>query len=323
MNPAIAVCECLRRLALATAISVFAVAGPASQAAFAAQSTFDTPDQAAQALVDALSAGDTQQAEAILGPEGEKLLHSGDAVADQNGRERFLGSYAKQHRLEYENDDKAVLHVGDEDWPLPIPIVRKQGVWLFDSAAGADEILNRRIGRDELAAIQVCLAVVDAQREYAATDHDGSGVRAFARRLVSTSGAHDGLYWPTGETEEPSPLGPLVARAVEQGYPTPGASGEPVPYHGYFYKMLTAQGQHAKGGAYDYLIDGRMLGGFALVAYPARYGVSGIMTFIVNHDGIVYQKDLGENSSQIARSMTQFDPDESWSRVENAAKPGS
>ena len=292
-------------------------------AAGAEQRTFGGPEEATQDLVGALSASDTQLAEAILGPDGEKLLHSGDAIADQTARQRFLSAYIQQHRLEYEGDDKVVLHVGEEDWPLPIPIVRKNGAWLFDSAAGAEEILNRRIGRNELNAIQVCLAIVDAQREYAATDHDGSGVRAFARRLVSTPGARDGLYWPTGDAEEPSPLGPLAARAVEEGYPASPTAGTPVPYHGYFYRILTGQGEHAKGGAYDYLVDGRMVGGFALVAYPARYGVSGIMTFIVNHDGAVYQKDFGEDSSQLARSTTKFDPDQSWSRIENASKPGS
>jgi hypothetical protein len=287
------------------------------------QRAFGGPEAATQALVDALGGSDTQLAQAILGPEGEKLLHSGDPVADQKATQRFLSAYAKQHRLAYDGDDKAVLHVGEEDWPLPIPIVRKDGAWLFDSAAGAEEILNRRIGRNELSAIQVCLAIVDAQREYASTDHDGSGVRAFARRLVSTSGAKDGLYWPASDAEQPSPLGPLVARAVEEGYPTPGTAGKPVPYHGYFYKILKGQGEHASGGAYDYLVDGRMVGGFAVVAYPARYGVSGIMTLIVNHEGVVYQKDLGEDTSQLARGMTKFDPDESWGSIEAAAEPGS
>jgi len=284
------------------------------------QRVFATPEQATQALVAALSEGDTERAESILGAEGERLLHSGDAVADQKARKRFLAAYAAQHRLAYDGDSKVVLHVGEEDWPLPIPIIRKNGAWLFDSAAGAEEILNRRIGRNELDAIQVCLAVVDAQRDYALTDHDGSGVRTFARRLASRPRAKDGLYWPTTDDEQPSPLGPLMARAAQEGYP-PSIGGRAAPYHGYFYRILTGQGTHAKGGAYDYLVDGKMLGGFALVAYPARYGVSGIMTFIVNHDGAIYEKDLGKETSQLGQSMTLFDPDQTWRRVESESNP--
>ncbi|HZP87031.1 MAG TPA: DUF2950 domain-containing protein [Burkholderiales bacterium] len=321
---AVSLTELMRGVLMAVLVSALIAVGVGNEVASAAdQKAFVTPEEAARALVAALTRNNMQLAAAILGPDGEKLLHSGDPVADRKARQRFLTAYAKQHRLAYEAGEKAVLRVGEEDWPLPIPIVRNNGTWRFDSAAGVEEILNRRIGRNELNAIQVCLAILDAQREYAATDHDGSGVRGFARRLVSASGAKDGLYWPTKNAEEPSPLGPLVARAVEEGYPTPAADGKPVPYHGYFYKILTAQGEHAKGGAYDYLVDGRMVGGFALVAYPARYGVSGIMTFIVNHDGTVYQNDLGGDTSQLARSMTQFDPDSSWSRVESAAQPSS
>jgi hypothetical protein len=306
----------LHRAALATVFAGLAALAVGSEVlAGPEQKTFASPAEAAQAFADALSANDTQSAQAILGPEGEKLLHSGDAVADRKAAQRFLGAYAKQHRLEQRSEEMAILHVGEQDWPFPIPIVRKNGAWLFDTAAGADEILNRRIGRNELNAIQVCLAVVDAQREYASTDHDGSGVRAFARRLVSTPGKKDGLYWPSGSAEQPSPLGPLVARAAEEGYPTSAPAGKRVPYHGYYYRMLTGQGGDANGGAYDYLVDNRMVGGFALVAYPARYKVSGIMTFIVNHDGTVYEKDLGQDTSELARSMTTFNPDEIWRRI--------
>ena len=306
----------LRRAALATAFAgLVALAAGGEVLAGPEQKTFASPTQAAQALADALSANDTQSAEAILGPQGEKLLHSGDAVADRNAAQRFLRAYAKQHRLEQQSEAMAILHVGEQDWPFPIPLVRKNGAWLFDTAAGANEILNRRIGRNELNAIQVCLAVVDAQREYASTDHDGSGVRAFARRLVSTPGKKDGLYWPSGSGEPPSPLGPLVARAADEGYPTSAPAGKRVPYHGYYYKMLTGQGPDANGGAYDYLVESRMVGGFALVAYPARYKVSGIMTFIVNHDGTVYEKDLGQDTSELAVSTTSFNPDQTWHRV--------
>ena len=303
-------------LAAANGLRV-AVAGSDQQAVFGA------PEEAAEALVNALHEGDTQRAENILGVEGEKLLHSGDPIADRKALQRFVAAYGARHRFTYENANKAVLHVGQEDWPLPIPIVRENSAWRFDSAAGAEEILNRRIGKNELNAMQVCLAIVDAQREYAAVDHDGSGVRAFARRFVSTTGTRDGLYWATEDAEEPSPLGPLVAHAVEEGYPASPTAGKPTPYHGYFYRILTAQGGHAKGGAYDYLVDGRMVGGFGLVAYPARYGVSGIMTLIVNHDGVIYEKDLGEDTLRLARGMTKFDPDANWRKVENAVKPGS
>jgi hypothetical protein len=291
-------------------------------AATLAQKRFATTAEAARALVGALKAEDSQSAQAILGLEGEKLLQSGDPVADRRAARRFVDAYAKQHSLEQRGDDVAVLHVGERGWPFPIPIVRRDGAWLFDTAAGINEILNRRIGKNELDAIQVCLAIVDAQREYASTDHDGSGVRAFARRLVSTPGKEDGLYWPSDSGGEPSPLGALAARAAAEGYPRPAAGSKPVPYHGYYYRMLTAQGANANGGAYDYLAEGRMLGGFALVAYPARYGVSGVMTFIVNHDGVVYQRDLGPDTPQFARSMTTFDPDRSWHRIESTANSG-
>jgi DUF2950 family protein len=306
----------LYRAALATAFAGLSALAVASQVlAGLEQKTFASPTEAAQALADALSSNDTQLAQAILGPQGEKLLHSGDAVADRKAAQRFLSAYAKQHRLEQRSEEMAILHVGEQDWPLPIPIMRKNGAWLFDTAAGSNEILNRRIGRNELNAIQVCLAVVDAQREYASTDHDGSGVRAFARRLVSSPGKKDGLYWPSGSAEQLSPLGPLVARAAEEGYPTSAPAGKRLPYHGYYYRMLTSQGAQATGGAYDYLVDNRMIGGFALAAYPARYRVSGIMTFIVNHDGTVFEKDLGPDTSELATSMTTFNPDETWRSV--------
>ncbi len=310
------ICARLSRAALATAVAGLAALAVGNDVlAGSEQKTFTSPAEAAQAFADALSGSDTQTAQAILGPEGEKLLHSGDPVADRRAAQRFIGAYARQHSLEQISEEVVVLHVGEEHWPFPIPIVRKDGAWAFDTAAGAAEILSRRIGRNELDAIQVCLAVVDAQREYAATDHDGSEVRAFARRFVSTPGKKDGLYWPSASAEKPSPLGPLVARATEEGYPTPGSASRRVPYHGYYYRMLTGQGRDAIGGAYDYLVDSRMVGGFALVAYPARYKVSGIMTFIVNHDGTVYERDLGQDTSELAKTMTTFNPDETWRKV--------
>lgn len=307
-----------RMLGLALAIALSA--SPAL-AARPPQKTFASPEAAAQALVEALSAGDTRGARAILGPAGGKLLHSGDRVADEQGLRRFLASYAARHRLVQESDAKAVLRVGEEDWPLPIPIVRTDGAWRFDTAAAAAEILDRRIGKNELNAIQVCLAIVDAQREYASIDHDGSGVPAYARRLVSTPENKDGLYWPVATGEPPSPLGPLVARAAEEGYSGSGTAHRRLPYHGYLYRILSAQGSHAGGGARSYLVDGKMTGGFGLVAFPARYGASGIMTFIVDRDGVVYQKNLGEATAAIARKMRSFDPDATWQRVPTADKP--
>jgi hypothetical protein len=309
------------RFALATLLCAVTALGTWSDAAAGTtHKTFGSPAEAAQALVDALSTSDDPEVEVILGPKGEKLLRSGDLVADDRARWRFLGAYAKKHGIAQENDAKAVLHVGEEDWPLPIPIVRASGAWRFDTAAAADEILNRRIGKNELSAIQVCLAIVDAQREYAAVDRDGSGVRAFARRMASTQGKKDGLYWPTGEGEGPSPLGPLAARAAQEGYAGLAGMDKPEPYHGYFYRILTAQGKDAAGGAYDYLVKGKMIGGFALVAYPARYGVSGIMTFIVNNDGVVYEQDLGQHTHAVARKMAKFNPDKAWRRTSMPAR---
>jgi len=232
------------------------------------------------------------------------------------GRQRFVKSYEEMNKLVKENDKKIVLHVGNGDWPLPIPIVKKGEGWRFDTKEGKEEMLNRRIGRNELNAIQVCLAYVDAQREYAMKDRDGDGLLEYAKKFRSKEGKKDGLYWEAKEGEEQSPLGDLFAKAVKEGY-TPRKPGErPQPYHGYYYKILKAQGKSALGGAYDYVVKGNMIGGFALVAHPAEYGNSGIMTFIVNHDGVVYQKDLGKNTETIVSTMTKYDPDETWKKVE-------
>jgi len=308
--------ERVAAVALATVLALaYAFAATSANGATLTQKSFPSADQAAQAFVEALSTGNTREAEAILGPSGEKLLHSGDTVADDQALLGFLSAYAVRHRLAQEGENKAVLHVGEEDWPLPIPIVRKNGVWRFDTGAAASEILDRRIGRNELDAIQVCLAIVDAQREYASVAHDASGLLAYTRRLVSTPGKQDGLYWPVENGQKPSPLGPLVARASEEGYRRAGTTHRRAPYHGYFYRILTAQGKHARGGARSYLVDEKMLGGFGLVAFPARYGDSAIMTFIVNQDGVIYEKDLGSATSVIAKKMRAFDPDPTWRRV--------
>jgi Protein of unknown function (DUF2950) len=277
----------------------------------AAQQAFATPEQAATALIDAIRANNQKALLGILGPDGTKLVSSGDPVADRNAGQAFVASYDKAHRFEG-GGGKVVLYVGQDDFPFAIPLVPDGPVWRFDTRAGAEEILNRRIGRNELNAIQVCLAYVDAQRDYYSEDRNADGLREYAQRFVSSPGKHDGLYWATKPGEKTSPLGPLLAQAQSEGYGR-GTGGN--PYHGYFYRILTAQGPAASDGRYDYVAHGRMIGGFALVAYPAQYGASGVMTFVVNHQGAVYQKDLGPNTATIAKSMKQFNPDSTWTKV--------
>ena len=279
------------------------------------QPAYATPDDAVGALVAAVRSGDTRRTHEVLGPGTHKLVLSGDPVADQQSRDRFLATFDRQSKIEMNGDAKATLLIGEKDWPFPFPLVKRAAGWQFDARTGAEEILNRRIGRNELAAIQVCLAYADAQREYSMTQGNRDGRRSYAMKLVSTSGSRDGLYWPSGEGEPLSPFGPLASKAKAEGYGK-GTHVLNEPYHGYFYKVLTRQGSHAPGGAYDYVVEGRMIGGFALVAYPARWGASGVMTFLVNHDGIVYQKNLGKGTTALALGMTSFDPDSTWSRVE-------
>jgi hypothetical protein len=301
---------CLIGIVLVT-VSLAAEWGSSAFAAVA-QRRFASVDEAAQALVDALRSGEMKAMLAVLGSEGNRVVSSGDPVSDRRARERFVAAYDDKHRFEA-GGGKVVLVVGRDDFPFPIPIVPDGPSWRFDTAAGREEILNRRIGQNELNTIQVCLAYVDAQREYYARDPDGDGLLQYAQQFTSRPGKRDGLYWPTSPGEPPSPFGPLVARARGEGYAKRSTS--PVAYWGYYYRILSAQGKDAPGGAYDYLAHGKMIGGFALVAYPARYGVSGVMTFIVNQDGIVYQKNLGPNSAAIARGMKEFNPDSTWQKV--------
>ncbi len=276
----------------------------------AKQRGFDTPEDATVALVDAVKAGDRKAVLEILGPEGATLVSSGDAVADKNVAKRFAAEYDQAHRL-VGGGGKVVLYLGPDDFRFPIPLVPEGITWRFDTRAGKEEILNRRIGRNELAAIQVCLAYVDAQREYYSEDRNADGLREYAQRFASMPGKHDGLYWETKPGETPSPLGPLVTSARAEGY-GPRRGSRAAPYHGYSYRILTGLGPDAPGGAYSYLAHGRMIGGFALVAFPAQYGVSGVMTFIVNHDGVVYQRDLGPKTASVARAMKWFNPDPGW-----------
>lgn len=286
------------------------------------QKTFASPDEAVKAMMEALKAEDVKLLSDIFGPGSENLISSGDSVADKADRERFINLYGQKNKLEESSSSRAVLYIGNEDWPFPIPIVKKDGAWMFDTNEGREELIARRIGRNELSVIQVCLAYVDAQKEYAIRDRDGDGVPAYAQKFFSEPGKKDGLYWKAKEGNEQSPLGRLVAAAQETGYTSKKSGDKPVPYHGYYYRILKAQGKDAAGGAYDYMVKGKMIGGFALVAYPAHYGSSGIMTFIVNHSGEVYQKDLGENTEKAAQSMKLFNPDSTWKKVEEKVAKG-
>jgi len=312
---------------VASALVVLFLTFNAGYAAALKQKGFASPEDAVKALVDALKSNDTKALSALFGPNSKDLVSSGDPVADKSRRERFVVYFEEKHRLEEVSADKVVLHVGNDDWPFPIPVVKRGDAWGFDPKEGREEILARRIGRNELSVIQVCLAYVDAQREYASKDRNGDGFLEYAQRFGSTPGKHDGLYWKAKEGEEESPLGPLAAEAVREGYGGKKSGDKPIPYKGYYYKILKGQGKDAPGGAYSYVVNGRMIGGFAMVAFPATYGSSGIMTFIVNHDGIVFQKDLGKNTAAIVAKMTVFNPDQTWETVEvpeaTAAPSGS
>ena len=277
-----------------------------------AQQAFKTPDEAASALVDAAKAGDMRALVNVLGPDGEDIVSSGDEVADAETRQKFVAAYDAKHQIAMEGENKAILVIGAGDFPLPIPLVRKDGAWRFDTAAGREEILYRRIGKNELEAIQAALAYVDAQNEYAEKDRTGDGLYAYAKRIISQPGKKDGLYWPVSQGEEESPLGELMARATRLGYRV-GAGR--TPYLGYYFKILTRQGPAASGGAMDYFVRGKMIGGFALVAYPAEYRNSGVMTFIVNHAGTVFQQDLGPDTAKKAERMILFNPNQTWQKV--------
>ena len=306
----------LATMATYCAIGVLAagLAAPA-RAATPAQRTCPTPDQCVDALVQALKANNRSAALALLGPASAQEITSGDAVADKDASKRFVAAYEQKHAITADGDARATLAIGSDDWPFAFPLVKGDGGWHFDTEAGVEEMQARRVGANELAAIKVMLAIADAQRDYTSQDHNRDGVREYARRFASTSGKRDGLYWPTAAGEPPSPLGPLVTRAAGEGYG--GGKMEPKPYHGYNFRLLTKQGPNAHGGALDYVVRGRMIGGFAAIAYPARYASSGVMTFIVNHDGVVYEKDLGPKTTELARAITQFDPGPGWKPAPN------
>lgn len=298
-------------------------ATPASGTA-AQQQTFATPEEALIALREATSADDKATLARIFGP-GAKDLANPDQVQEANECEAFSRHLAEMANLVRDGDDRVILYVGGENWPFPIPIVRKDGRWCFDTAAGKDEILSRRIGENELNTIDVCRAYVAAQNEFHATDWNGDGILEYAQFFRSSLNRKDGLYWEATDGEPQSPMGPLVADAQAQGYPIAKSPPKPAdgrtddhtshPFHGYLFKILTSQGPHAPGGAYSYVINGHMVAGFALLAYPAEWGKSGVMTFVVCQRGIVYQRNLGDKTGELAPATTEFDPDDAWKPV--------
>ena len=285
-----------------------ACGGPAPK-----QKDYASVDEAVQALLAAVRSGNSNSMLEVLGADAKPLIESGDPVQDGNARALFARDYESLHSLLTNPDGSTVLQVGSDNWPFPFPIVQDGTRWRYDSSAGADEVINRRVGRNELSTIQSCLAYVDAQREYYLRNPENDALLHYARRLLSTEGHKDGLYWPTAAGEEASPLGEEFADARAEGY-FKGESPKAEPFHGYVYRALEAQGSNAAGGSYDYVAHDRMIGGFALVAYPAEYGSSGVMTFIVNHKGVVFSKDLGPDTAKIAGEMKVFDPDETWKR---------
>jgi len=298
-------------LVIAAGIMVFVCLAQVAFAGEVAQTSFASPQEAVTSLVNAVKANDTKTLSAILGPGSKDILSSGDAIADTNGRAKFVEVYGEANSLISETESKQVLTLGSEKWPFPIPLVKKGKDWVFDTIAGKEELLNRRIGRNELNTIQSCLAYVDGQREYAMKSLSGAGKKEYAQKFASDPGTKNGLYWEVKEGEELSPMGAFAAKASKEGY-SRDKEGKMIPYHGYYFRILKSQGANAPGGAYDYVVNGSMIGGFALIAYPSEYGNSGVMTFLVNHDGVIYQKDLGPDTEKIASAIETFDPDKSW-----------
>ena len=277
------------------------------------QKAFPSAEAAAQALGTAYKSGDRKAAAEILGDKGRRLVSSGDPVIDHYERQWFLSLYTEGHGVVFEGDDRAVLQLGKDEYPYPIPIVKEGKGWRFDPSEGHEDLLSRRISKAELSALDVVVAYVVAQREYFREDHNDDGILEYAQRVSSSPGKQDGLHWESKPGEAPSPIAPLADAIRKEGY-KPVKEGKLAVYRGYFYKILKAQGPHAPGGAREYMVNGKMTGGFALAAFPVRYGISGILTFIVNQGGVVYQKDLGPKTVAIGTEMTVFDPDESWTK---------
>ncbi len=275
------------------------------------EKTFASPGDAVLALYNAAKSSDGAALNGIFGSNANDILHTGDDVADRNMRDNFIKRYDQMHRVVIEPDQTATLYIGAENWPMPIPLVKNNsGAWYFDTETGKKEILYRRVGTNENDAIDTLHALVDAQREYASAPRDGDPTKHYAAKFLSTEGKHDGLYWKVGDNEDPSPIGPGIVAAASSGYNF--QQGQQAPFHGYYYRILTKQGAAAKGGARDYMVNGTLTRGFAFVAYPAQYRNSGVMTFIVNQDGTVYEKDLGPDTSNLASAMTEYNPDSTW-----------
>jgi DUF2950 family protein len=295
--------------------ALFFVAQPADAAALRA---FKSPDEGARALIDAAKSGTASELTAILGPSYKEWIESGDAVQDKQARERFVAAYEEKQAVEMIGTDKAMIVVGNDEFPFPIPLVKSANGWSFNPELGRQEILDRRIGKNELDTINTLQAIADAQDEYSSADREAKGVHEYAQKFMSSPGKHDGLYWLTDEPEPKSPLGPLVGEAVRVGYDARARATdqERTPYHGYYFRMLLSQGASAPGGAYSYVVKGRMIGGFAVIAYPARYGVSGFKTFMISHDRAIYEADLGSDTQRVAERIQAFDPDKRWSKVD-------
>jgi hypothetical protein len=280
------------------------------------QKAFSTAEEAVNTMIEAAKADDHDELLAIFGARGEDLFSSGDPVYDRMQREVVLAAFEQGWSLEDKEPEAKEVIIGDEDWPFPIPLVKDQDGWRFDVEAGAEEILARRIGRNELSVIDICMTYVRAQNVYAKWGHDGKPSGIYAQKVGSDPGQQNGLYWDVGAGEKPSPLGALAARAAVEGYAGEKTSTERIPFHGYLFHILTAQGKDAPGGVKSYIVDGAMTGGFALMAYPAKYGSSGVMTFIINRDGILYEKDLGEGTAEIAPQIKEYNPDATWHMVD-------
>ncbi len=301
------------------AISALAVCLLLASTALAATSSghqvFPSVTAAAKALVAAARTDDMAALSSILGGDAKEILSSGDPVADNNARDNFVAKYDQMQRLAYDERGRAILYLGADNWPFPIPLVKSGDGWVFDTEAGKRELLFRRIGRNELFTIDVLADLADAQQEYASEIRDNGNVRQFAQKIQSGPGKHDGLYWPVSSGEEESPIGPLIADATAEGYKTGAAT--PIPFHGYYYRILSRQGKNAPGGAKDYLVEGKMTQGFAFLAYPATYRASGVMTFMINQDGVIVQKDLGTDTAKVANEITEYNPDKSWEEVDD------
>lgn len=299
-------------LACVAALTLSATLAREAAAQAADHRTFATPEDAVKTLVDTVKKGDVDALLAIFGPEGKDLLASSEPATARLHRQVFSVAAAERWRLTDDSATRKTLVIGNEDWPFPVPLVKEGNVWRFDTAAGKEEVIARRIGENELATIDSVKAYVSAQKRYAAEGHDGNQAGIFATKFQSDTGKENGLYWPTVRGQKRSPLGDLVAQAAEEGRPVATSGGAPPPFHGYYFKILTAQGAAAPGGAKQYIVKGQMTGGFALIAWPAQYDVTGVMTFIVNQDGTIHEKDLGPETATAAKAITAYNPDASW-----------